>query len=347
MKIVWFLVFFTVSCRFTSDISKKTIAPIPIKVVVVTMFENGNDTGDRPGEFQHWVEKFPLTQTIPFPQGYRDLRYDPNTGVLGMVTGIGSVRATASVMALGMDTRFDLSNAFWLIAGVAGVDPEDASIGSTIWAEWVIDGDMAHEIDARELPADWSTGYFPLGKHMPYQDSMKPGAHPVFHLDTGLVKWAFRLTGKMSLPDPESLRKTREAYIDYPNARKPPQVLMGDELSSMTFWHGELLNTWANKWMKYWTHGQGNFVTSAMEDSGTLQALDFLNNAGKVNSKRVLVLRVASNFTVPPKGVAPEDNLKLLMENDSVYAHSLENAWLVGRKVVHSLLENWPQAPRN
>jgi CubicO group peptidase (beta-lactamase class C family) len=29
---------------------------IPIKVVVVTMFEIGEDTGDRPGEFQAWVE---------------------------------------------------------------------------------------------------------------------------------------------------------------------------------------------------------------------------------------------------------------------------------------------------
>jgi hypothetical protein len=30
-------------------------APIPIRVVVVTTFENGQDTGDAPGEFQNWV----------------------------------------------------------------------------------------------------------------------------------------------------------------------------------------------------------------------------------------------------------------------------------------------------
>lgn len=28
----------------------------PVKVVVVTMFELGGDTGDEPGEFQYWVE---------------------------------------------------------------------------------------------------------------------------------------------------------------------------------------------------------------------------------------------------------------------------------------------------
>jgi purine nucleoside permease len=30
---------------------------IPVKVVVVAMFELGADTGDRPGELQYWVER--------------------------------------------------------------------------------------------------------------------------------------------------------------------------------------------------------------------------------------------------------------------------------------------------
>jgi purine nucleoside permease len=31
--------------------------PIPVKVVVVAMFELGADTGDAPGEYQSWVER--------------------------------------------------------------------------------------------------------------------------------------------------------------------------------------------------------------------------------------------------------------------------------------------------
>ena len=38
--------------------------PIPIKVVVVTMFERGADTGDMPGEFQLWVEREHLDQVL-------------------------------------------------------------------------------------------------------------------------------------------------------------------------------------------------------------------------------------------------------------------------------------------
>ena len=32
-------------------------APIPVKVVIVTMFERGADEGDEPGEFQFWKER--------------------------------------------------------------------------------------------------------------------------------------------------------------------------------------------------------------------------------------------------------------------------------------------------
>ena len=48
--------------------------PIPVKVVVVTMFEAGADTGDRPGELQYWAERNHLDKILPFPQAYHDLR---------------------------------------------------------------------------------------------------------------------------------------------------------------------------------------------------------------------------------------------------------------------------------
>jgi purine nucleoside permease len=132
--------------------------------------EIGEDTGDRPGEFQTWVEQLPLPEKMRFPQGYRDLRYNPDKGVLGIVAGIGTARAAASIMALGMDPRFELSKAYWLIAGIAGVNPNEGSIGSAAWAEWVVDGDLGFEIDAREIPAGWPTGFIPLGKAQSYEE---------------------------------------------------------------------------------------------------------------------------------------------------------------------------------
>jgi purine nucleoside permease len=95
--------------------------PIPVKVVVVTMLERGADTGDEPGEFQYWLERDKLDRVLSFPQGYHDLRMNRG-GVLGILTGIGTAKAAASIMALGLDGRFDLRKAYWLVAGIAGID---------------------------------------------------------------------------------------------------------------------------------------------------------------------------------------------------------------------------------
>jgi purine nucleoside permease len=155
---------------------------IPIRVVVVTMFERGADTGDEPGEFQYWVEREKLDQIVPFKAGYRDLRTN-SRAILGICTGVGTAKAAATIMALGLDPRFDLTKAYWVVAGIAGVNPSAASLGSAAWAEWVVDGDLAHEIDAREIPAEWKTGFVPLRKSVPYELPKAPDEGEVYHLN--------------------------------------------------------------------------------------------------------------------------------------------------------------------
>lgn len=324
----------------------QSATPIPVKVVIVTMFEIGADTGDRPGEFQYWVERLPLSQTIPFPQGYRNLRYNPEKQILGICTGMGTARSAASIMALGMDPRFDLSHAYWLVAGIAGIDPQDGSAGSAAWAEWLVDGDLAHEIDPREMPKEWSTGYLPLRRTKPYEEPAQDNDFMVaLHLNPGLAKWAYSLTKDLKLDDSETLRKMRSAYRDYPEAQKPPRVMMGDHIAAMTFWHGKYLNDWANDWVKYWTKGKGNFVTSAMEDTGTGQSLQWLSAAGKADVNRYMVLRTASNYTMQPSGVTAAQNLthggKEVGERYTAYIPALEAAYRTGIIVVDKLVTGW------
>ena len=74
--------------RAQPEASAAGVRAIPIRVVVVTMFEVGNDQGDQPGELQTWVERLPLPERLPFPHGYRHLRYNPDKGVLAVVTGL-------------------------------------------------------------------------------------------------------------------------------------------------------------------------------------------------------------------------------------------------------------------
>lgn len=313
-----------------------------VKVVVVTMFERGEDTGDAPGEFQLWVEREKLTQVIPFPQGNRSLRSD-GKGLIAMVTGVGTAKAAASVMALGMDPRFDLTKAYWLVAGIAGVDPADATLGSAVWATYVVDGDLAHEIDAREIPPSWKTGFVPLRKAVPYEQPLRePNEGEMYKLNEPLVDWAFRLTKDLDLGDSPSLKERRAQMTGLPNAQRPPFVLKGDTLQSSTFWHGKLLNQWANDWVSYHTKGSGNYVTTAMEDTGTLQSLHFLAKAGKVDVNRVLVLRTASNFdSQRPQITAAESLAENKAGGYAGFIPSVESAWKAGSTVVHEWIANW------
>ena len=313
-----------------------------IKVVVVTMFERGEDTGDAPGEFQLWVEREKLTQVIPFAHGNRPLRTDGN-GLIAMVTGVGTAKAAASVMALGMDPRFDLTKAYWLVAGIAGVDPADASLGSAAWATYVVDGDLGHEIDAREIPATWKTGFVPLRKAVPYEQPVREqNEGEMYKLHAPLVDWAYGLTKGIQLGDTPELEKRRALMTGMPNAQRPPFVLKGDTLQSSTFWHGKLLNEWANDWVAYHTKGKANYVTTAMEDTGTLQSLHFLAKAGKVDVNRVLVLRTASNFdSQRPQLTAAESLAENKAGGYAGFIPSVESAWKVGSTVVHELIANW------
>lgn len=317
--------------------------PLPVKVVVVSLFEIGQDEGDVAGEFQLWKTRRGLTQRIPFPQGFHDLWYNPETQVLGMVTGVGTARSTAAIMALGLDQRFALDKSYWLVAGIAGIDPEDASIGSVAWARYVVDGDLAHEIDAREIPADWKTGYFARNTRGPNDMKGKPDTTggEVYRINPSLEKWAFDLTKNVELPDSPAIAAERAKFTDYPHAQEAPFVLEGDTLSAMTFWHGEKLTEWANDWVRYWSEGKGEFVTSAMEDTGVMQAVTYLDNIGRVDRDRVLVVRAGSNFTMPPPGT---DAATYLLRENEGYAGleaSVENLYTVGSVVVDELLSHW------
>ncbi len=320
-------------------------APIRPKVVVVTMFENGADTGDTPGELQLWVEREKLDRVIPLPAAYHDVRANADGSVIAIVTGVGNTNAAASVMALGLDPRFDLRRSYWLVAGIAGIDPADGSIGSAAWARFVVEGDLAHEIDAREIPAGWPTGYVPLRKSEPYEQPRLPEdrlADTVFALEPGLVEWAYQLTKDTPLADNEQMTQRRGFYTDLPAARRPPFVLKGDNLAASTYWHGRLLNQWANDWVAYHTGGRGNYVTTAMEDTGTLRALANLAKAGKADATRALVLRTASNFDMQwPGGSAAESLGGEKLGLYSAYLPSLEAAHAVGRRVVHALVADW------
>jgi purine nucleoside permease len=333
---------FLLLCLSARSLHAAPTAPLPIKVVVVAMYEAGEDSGDTPGEYQYWVERAHLDRVLPFDAGYHHLRMNAQ-GVLGVLTGVGTAKAAATIMALGLDPRFDLTHAYWLIAGIAGGDPADVSLGSAVWAHWIIDGDIAHEIDAREIPANWPTGFVPLRKSTPYEQPVTALDGQVYELNASLVDWAYNLTKNTPLSDTETMREKR-SHFEQSAAQRPPFVSEGDELSASTFWHGKRMDEWANAWVGYYSGGKGNFAVSGMEDTGTLQSLTFLAHAGRVDLHRVLVLRTVSNYDQQPVGLTATESLaEQKVGKYGAYVPSLEAAYAVGRLVVNTIVAHWDQ----
>ena len=319
--------------------------PIPVKVVVVAMFEVGEDTGDQPGELQYWVERDHLDRVYPIPAAYHAVRMNAS-GEMAVLTGQGTAHAAATIMAVGLDPRFDFSHADWIVAGIAGGSPDRISLGSAAWARYVVDGDLAYEIDAREIPPDWSTGYIPLRKKQPFEVPAEPLPGQVYTLNASLAQWACNLTRNIDLGDSDKLKQIRGNF-DGAFAQHPPFVTLGDELSSSTYWHGKLFDTWAAQWVPYFTGGLGVFATTAMEDTGTLQSLESLAHAGRIDFNRVLVLRAVSNYDRQPRGMSAAESLaKQRIGAYAAYLPSLEAAYAVGHAVVSELLAHWPEYGR-
>lgn len=319
--------------------------PIAVKVVVAAMFERGETRGDEPGEIQLWIERLGLDIEYEFTLG-QDVLYMNDDGVMAILLGGGIPNATASIMALGLDDRFDLRDSYWLVAGIAGGDPEDLSLGSAAWARHVVDGDLLYEIDGREIPDDWPYGMVPLGGERPTDDPDDLiGGWTVdtiiYTLNEQLVNWAFSITRDTEIPDAPGMSEYRKHYDTYPVAQRPPFVTIGDTLSASTYWHGEKLNQWANDWLRLYGGKDAEFMTSNMEDSGTLTGLARLARVGRIDMDRVLVLRTASNFTMPPADKSAS------WSHEQPYPDggrpAIEAAFVVGNVVVQALLDGWDE----
>jgi purine nucleoside permease len=158
----------------------------PVKIMIINMFG-----GPAPSEASAFTGNLHLTEAIPV----RGLSPDyPNIlcnsdDVCQMIAGEGHANVAASTMALTLSDKFDLRNTYFLIAGIAGIDPHQGTTGSAAWARYLVDYGISWEIDAREIPG---TAADPSAPPWPY------GYLAIFPTDTTTQPW----NSLPSLPTP-------------------------------------------------------------------------------------------------------------------------------------------------
>lgn len=303
------------------------IAP---KVVVVTMFG---------GEAKPWLQGEALTHKFALPglsRAYPQVACT-DEGLCVMTTGMGYANAASSVAALVLGGRSDLTKSYFLISGIAGVDPAQGALASAHWARFAVDGGLQNEIDPREAPADWSAGYVAMGAPAPGQKGELRYGDEVYRLNEDLLQAAFRLTKDVALADSDAAKAYGAKYAEAA-ATAPPQVPICDTISSDTWWHGARLGQAMEAYARLVTDGEANPCTTQQEDNATLTALMRGAEAKLVDFNRIAILRTAANFDREAPGQSAADSLRA---RSGGYAPSVINAYRVCGKLAHAIVADW------
>lgn len=307
--------------------------PRPVKVLVISMFAP---------EGQGWVDRYKLTERIKvdgLSADYPEVRCNADD-VCQVTTGMGHSNVAASITALVFSRQFDLSHAYFLIAGIAGIDPAQGTLGTATWARYLVDYGIAWEIDARDAPATWPSGYLGINTRSPFEKPPLDYRTEVFRLDEALLQKALALSSQAVLEDSDTAIAYRAHWPTAP-ANQPPKVVQCDTAAGDTWWHGAILEKRAQDWTRLLTDGQGVYCTTQQEDNATYEALKRGATAGLLDLKRVAVLRTASNFDRPYPGQSAYDSLVNSISGGFLPAiHNLVNA---GGPLVDDIVKSWPR----
>ncbi len=306
----------------------------PVKVLIITMFGP---------EAEPWIAPLKLAQSVPVPGLLSEspaLRCNADDVCL-LVAGMGHANVAASTMAVALDPRLDLRRTWFLIAGIAGIDPAQGTIGSAAWARYLVDFGIAHEIDAREMPKGWKNGFLGIMTKGPGEKPKLEYHTEVAQLDEKLLQKALALSRGASLDDNDKARAYRARYRSAP-ANKPPQVIQCDTLGGDTWWHGDRLGEHAREWTRLLTDGKGVYCTTQQEDNATYNALARATTAGRADVKRLAVLRTASNFDRPyPGQTAAASLLASTTGGSGGFGPATTNLYRVGGPLVADIVANW------
>ncbi|GAA6032916.1 hypothetical protein JCM8097_000047 [Rhodosporidiobolus ruineniae] len=304
------------------------------KVMIISMFSP---------EREVWLEPLTLDVDYPFPGAsplFPNISCQRSRDVCIITTGEAEINAATTIMALTLNSQFDLRETYFLIAGIAGIEPSQGTLGTAAWARFSVQSGLAYEVDSRQMPGNWSTGYYALGTDAPGQLPATADLYgsEVFELNTNLLDIALNLTKDVQLNDSSVAIEYRKKF-DYAPANQPPTVIQGDALCSDAYFFGTLLSeTWAN-YTKLMTRGEGTFAMTAQEDNATLEAMIRAHKAGLVDYSRILLLRTASDFDQAPK--ATDDAYTAFVAEQGGFEPAIQNLVLAGKPVVDDIVKNW------
>ncbi|KAG8984004.1 hypothetical protein FRB93_006843 [Tulasnella sp. JGI-2019a] len=269
---------------------------------------------------------------------FPDVHCTANSEVCQVITGEAEINAATTISSLVASPLFDLTKTYFFIAGIAGVNPNIATVGSVSFARYAVQVALQFEIDAREIPSNFSTGYFPIGSVAPNQHPKDIYGTEVFEFNDDLKKLAVGFASTAKLNDSDASIAYRANYAQAA-AKAGPTVVECDVATADAWFSGELLGDAFSNTTKLLTNGTGVYCATAQEDNATAEALLRAALHKKVDFGRIILMRTFSDFDRPYPGESVLQNL--VYSNPQFFTPSIVNLYLAGVKVVEGILGHW------
>ncbi|KAK0104306.1 hypothetical protein ONS96_005393 [Cadophora gregata f. sp. sojae] len=251
---------------------------------------------------------------------------------------------------------FDLRKTYFLIGGIAGINPKHGTLADIAFSKYAVQVALQYEFDSREIPSNYSTGYIPQGSTSPDMYPQNIYGTEVFEVNEALRDIAATFASAAKLNDSSDAIAYRSKYAStrtriYAAATRKPGIIKCDTATSDVYFSGTLLGETFENTTRLWTNGSGVYCMTAQEDNATLEAMLRFAVHKTVDFARIIIMRTASDFDRPYPGASPEFNL--FFSNQGAFEPAVQNIYLAGTEVVKGILEGWKKTfergvrPRN
>ena len=296
--------------------------PISIKVLILPKFENGEMTGDFPGEAQYYYDAYVKDgDEYDIIGGFEGNKLYVKDGVALYVTGMGKVNSAMSLQAILSDSRFDFSDAY--------VFSDVYVITATV------DYDLGHHADPRELTDESDATWY-------HDDSYDNASYKILNQD--LCNKVYDLVKDVKIETTDNTRAYMAAAFDNAEwATRDPEVLKGTTVTGDNYWKGEHGHETALLMTETY-NCPDPYALTEMEDNALAVVLD---RFGMLD--RYIIIRDSVNTDVFMNGATPEslwdpnfeDSLdsESSVESADIFATAMENNYKVGSVVVDAILD--------
>jgi purine nucleoside permease len=246
------------------DVRATKLSP---KIFIISMFDSEADV---------WYENMPSLYnqniTIPGASPLFPAAHCTSSGeVCQLTTGEGEINAATSVSALLFSPHFNLTKTYFLVAGIAGINPHLATTGSVTFAHYAVQFDLQYEFAQSQVPGNDSSGYFPQDGYYPDTANVKDyptqyGVYgtEVFELNFNLVDRFAGISSKQKLNDTKAANAYRKKY-PYAPANEPPSTVICSTGTSNVYWSGSVLGDAFGNYTELMTNGSARYCATQQE----------------------------------------------------------------------------------